>query len=336
MRLANVVSACFLAIWMGLLTIGATGEALSCGIDWRLPQSHFEGVDEQGHVLYSEKIGDLDAGENLHIPLHIMFKSEWMASSPNLGRGWMLPLLESRIEQTSERRFRLWQPDGWYRDFWCSKSSDTVLDGWGGWKAEIRGDTITAWAPCGWKLGFSKNKLTAIVTPKNQRLDLVGRNGQVDELLANGLSLLRVERDAMTGRVKGLALRAGKQIAIEQQLRPRVQRIAERNVVKGEDYSLAKLTLVDGTVRTYEYAVDDQLRPTLKMGDRVIVWDPGTKLIVMDGEWTYDVKPDEKNPLANAAIGRKNARNVVEFWHYDVNKGQEITTLSNGATLTKT
>ena len=99
MRLANVVSACFLAIWMGLLTIGATGEALSCGIDWRLPQSHFEGVDEQGHVLYSEKIGDLDAGENLHIPLHIMFKSEWMASSPNLGRGWMLPLLDPGLSR---------------------------------------------------------------------------------------------------------------------------------------------------------------------------------------------------------------------------------------------
>lgn len=310
---------------MGLLCIVATGEALSCGIDWRLPQSHFEGVDEQGHVLYGEKIGDLDVAKDLQIPIYIMFKSNWMADSPCLGKGWMLPLLESRIEQMAERSYRIWQPNGWYRDFWCSKSSEMVLDGQGGWKAEIRGDTITAWASCGWKLVFTKNKLTAIVTQKNQRLDLVSRDGHVNEVRANGLCLLRVERDALTGRVKGLALRGGKRIAIEQQLRPRVQQIGEQKVVKGEDYSLAKMTLADGTVRTYEYGVDDQLRPTLKMGDRLIVWNPGTQLIVNDGEWTYDIKPDEKNSSANAAIGRKNTLGQTEFWHYDGDKGREIT-----------
>ena len=332
MRLANVLS----AIWMGLLIIVATGEALSCGIDWRLPRSHFEGVDEQGHVLYCEKIGDLDVTKDLQIPIYIMFKSNWMADSPCLGKGWMLPLLESRIEQTAERSYRIWQPNGWYRDFGYSKSSETVLEGQGGWKAEIRGDTITAWAPCGWKLVFTKNKLMAIIAQNNQRLDLVSRNGQVDEVRANGQCLLRVERDAMTGRVKGLALRGGKRIAIEQQLRPRVQQMGERNEVKGEDYSLAKITLADGTVRIYEYGVDDQLRPTLKIEDRLIVWDPGTQLIVKDGEWIYDIKPDEKNPWANAAIGRKNASGQTEFWHYDGAQGREITQTLDGIKTEKT
>lgn len=324
MRLANVLSACSLAFWMGLLTIVVTGEALSRGFDWRLPLSHFDGVNEQGYVLFCEKIGVLDVGENLQIPIHIMFKSEWMANSPYLGRGWMLPLLESHIEQTSERSYRLRQPDGWYRDFVCSKSSESVLNGTRGWKAEIRGDTITAWSPCGWKLIFTKNKLTAIVTPKNIRLDLVIRNGQADEVLANGFSVLRVERDAMTGRVKGLSLRGGKKIEIEQQLRPRVQQIDEKNVVKGEDYSLSKVTQADGTVKTYEYGVNDQMCPTLKTGNRLIVWDPGSQLIVKDGEWTYDIKPNEENPWTNAAIGRTNANGEKEFWHYDEGKGQEI------------
>ena len=60
MRLANVLSACSLVTWMELLTLVAPGEALSRRIAWRLPLSHFEGVDEQGHVLYCEKIGALD------------------------------------------------------------------------------------------------------------------------------------------------------------------------------------------------------------------------------------------------------------------------------------
>jgi len=109
MRIANVLSACSLATWMGLLAIVVTEKAQGCGIDWILPRSHFEGVNEQGHVLYCEKIGDLDVAKDLQIPLHIMFKSEWMANSPYLGKGWMLPLLESRIEQMTERSYRLWQ-----------------------------------------------------------------------------------------------------------------------------------------------------------------------------------------------------------------------------------
>lgn len=320
MRIADVLRAKFFMTWMSLFTVVLTSEVLSCGIDWRLPQSHFEGVDEQGHVLYCEKIGTLDMGDGLDIPLHIMFKSEWMANSPFLGKGWMLPLLQSRIEQTSERSFRLWQPDGWYRDFWCSKSSELILDGQGGWKAETRGDTTTAWAPCGWKLVFKNKKLATIVTPKNRHIDLVSKNGQVDEVLANGLSVLRVDRDTTTGRVKGLTLHGGKRIAIEQKLRPRI----EHELVKGEDYSLAKLTLVDGAVRTYEYEVDEQWRPTLKMGDRLIVWDPVSNLIVKNGQWMYDIKADSKNPMANAAIERKNSNGESEFWHYDGSNGREI------------
>ena len=339
MRIADITKVYPLTIWIGLLAIilpevqGSHGAGV--GLDWILPYSYFEGVDERGHVLYCDKIGELDVAKDLQIPIFIMFKSSWMADSPYLGKGWILPLLESRIEQTSENSYRLWQPDGWYRDFGCSKSSETDLTGTAGWKAKIAGDIVTAWAPCGWKLVFTKNKLTAIVTPKNQRLELVRRTGQVDELLANELSMLRVERDAMTGRAKGLALCGGKRIAIEQQLRPRVQQIGERNVVKGDDYSLSKVTQVDGTVKTYEYGVDDQMCPTLKIGARLIVWDPGTQLIVKDGEWTYDIKPDEKNPWANAAIGRKNTDGGSEFWYYDGGKGQEITQTLDGIKTVK-
>jgi len=324
MRLIDILRVDICLIGLGATSLFFSGEALACGIEWKLPQSHFEGVDEQGHVLYGEKIGALDVGGDLQIPIHIMFKSNWMANSPCLGKGWMLPLLESRIEQTAERSYRLWQPDGWYRDFWCSKSSNTVLNGQGNWKAEIRGETLTAWAPCGWKLVFTKNRLSAIVTQKNQRLDLTSRNGQVTEVLANGLSVLRVERDAMTGRVKGLILRGGERIAIEQQARPRVQPIGEQKTVRGDDYSLSKVTLADGTVKTYEFGMVDQRRPTLKIGDRLIVWNGTNQLIAQDGPWTYDIKPDEKNPWANAAIGRKNAKGENEFWYYDGIHGQEI------------
>ena len=68
------------------------------------------------------------------------------------------------------------------------------------------------------------------------------------------------------------------------------------------------------------------MRPTLKIGDRLIVWDAGSRHIVKHGEWTYTItEPDEKYPLDNAAIGRKNAKGQTEFWHRDGRNGQEIT-----------
>lgn len=66
------------------------------------------------------------------------------------------------------------------------------------------------------------------------------------------------------------------------------------------------------------------------------MWDPGNQLIMKDGEWTYDIKPDEKNPWANAAIGRKNAKGESEFWHYDGAHGREITQTLNGIKTVKT
>ena len=49
------------------------------------------------------------------------------------------------------------------------------------------------------------------------------------------------------------------------------------------------------------------------MGDRLIVWNGTNQLIVKDGEWTYDIKPNEENPWGNAAIGRTNANGEKEF-----------------------
>jgi hypothetical protein len=65
--------------------------APACGLDWTLPQAHFEGVDENGYVAYWEKIGQADLGDGLVIPVNIGFNSHRETSSPTLGKGWILP-----------------------------------------------------------------------------------------------------------------------------------------------------------------------------------------------------------------------------------------------------
>jgi len=202
--------------------------------------------------------------------------------------------------------------------------------------AEIRGNIVSAWAPCGWKLTYEMGKITSIQMPPpksssgkstdlssaGRRLDFVYRDGKVAAIREGASTVLEVELESTTGEPKALAFN-GKKIGIERGQRPLVQNINGQNLVGGMVSSLKRLTLADGAIKNYEFAVDDKLQPTLKMGDRLITWDPKTRMISKDNEWVYDIKQDPKNLQANAAIGRKNSKGG-EFWHYDGAKGQEI------------
>jgi YD repeat-containing protein len=91
--------------------------------------------------------------------------------------------------------------------------------------------------------------------------------------------------------------------------------------------SLAKLTFHDGTTKEYEFAVNDNLEPTVRIiggsQERLISWNPLAKQILKDGDWAYDIKPGE-GLFANAAIGRTNEKGQREFWFYNGPKGEEI------------
>jgi hypothetical protein len=73
----------------------------------------------------------------------------------------------------------------------------------------------------------------------------------------------------------------------------------------------------------FEQTVNGELNPTIKLGDQLIAWNPATKKIAKDGEWTYDIKPGA-GPFDNGAIGRRNTKSKSEFWHHDGAKGEEI------------
>ncbi|MBE2203558.1 MAG: hypothetical protein IAE94_04405 [Chthoniobacterales bacterium] len=269
-----------------------------------------------------EKLGDLHAGKGLSLPIYAVFTSHSGNNSPYAGHGWTVPLLESRMLQVDENGFKLDQPDGWFRMFGRDKNNPNILNGQGGWKAEIRGDTITAWADCGSKLIFNKGRLVSMHL-KDRKFDFLYEGNRVSEIREGNLPVLRVEKEAITGEVTGFRLADNRQIRLERSQRPRVQVINNQNLVGGMDQSLSKITHADGTVRTIEYAVDDKLNPTMKLGDRLIVWNPASKTIIKDGGWTYDIKSGA-GLFDNAAIGRKNAKNQSEFWHRDGAKGEEI------------
>jgi hypothetical protein len=142
----------------------------------------------------------------------------------------------------------------------------------------------------------------------------------------NGRSVLEIKRDTMTGEVTGLALPGtwetiGLAATAE---RPVVESIGGKNVVSRVEKTLGEVTPASGGGKVaFEQAVNGELNPTIKLGDQLIAWNPASKKIIKDGEWSYDIKPGA-GPFDNAAIGRENARNQSEFWHRDNAKGEEI------------
>lgn len=290
--------------------------------------SHFDGVDYQGNVMLVEQLGEVDAGKGLKLPLWAVFGSNSGNNSPYVGHGWTIPLLEAKIVQVDENVFKIDQPNGWFRIMWRSKGNPNVLEGQGGWKAEIRGDAITAWADCGSKLFFNKGRLVSMQLME-RKIDFVYEGSCVTEIREGGSTILRVEKDALSGVVTGFRLAGNQRVGVDRAQRPMVQVIKGQSLIAGMEPSLSKITQTDGGVRTINYGVDGHINPTLMVGDRLIAWNAASKNAMRDGEWSYEVTPGN-GAFDHAAIGRKNPRNQSEFWHLDNLSGFEVVRELNG------
>ena len=321
------------ALWV----VAGGSDVFACGVNWMLPRDHFDGVNEYGFVSYWEQIGAIDLGDNLKLPLIIGFQSDRDWSSPYLGKGWILPLLDSNIVQVSENEFRQIQPDGYTINFGRDGKNPNVIHGQQGWTGEIRDDVITLYASCGWKLTYQQGKLTSIITPKNRVLSLLYSDGKVTELREQGHTLLQVNTNPTTKQVNGVT--CGKErIGIELGDRPKVEVVAGQNVVGDMQKSLGELHFSDGTKHSYQFAVDDHLRPTLKTelpshAPRIITWDAADRHIIGDGQWTYSIKGRE---ASNVDINRTNDKNQTESWFYNNVLGEETIVSKDGREKKKT
>jgi len=263
----------------------------------------------------------------------IGFQSDRERSSPYLGYGWILPLFDSNLVQTGENSFEMIAPDGYTVPLGRDGKKPTILSGPKGWKGEISGDTITLWATCGWKLTYTKGKITSIGTPKGKTL-LISRDatGVAKEATYDGKVVVRVERD-FKGLVTGLVV-GDKKIGIEQAEKPRIQSILGKNIVAGKDMSLGNVSSESGVIKTYDYGVTDALQPKVTVTDtgkppRQIAWDPVSRFIMSDGDWKYDIMPSPTKGF-NASIGRKNKANQEELWFLDSAGGRETMLTADG------
>ncbi len=314
-----------------------------CGGSFDVPKDHFDGVDSFGYVSYWNKIADIDIGEDTPLPLVIGFKSNRETSSPYLGHGWVMPLLDSYMIQTGENTFEIMKPTGYTSGFGRDPKNTTAIGGVKGWKGEIGSNTIKVWAPCGWSLTYSMGRLTEMGTPKGKKV-LVKRDqaGQVEDVTMDGRVLLKVVK-GLGGAIAGVDVE-GKMHAIEMGEKPRVQNIAGNNVIAGKDASLASILIADESrvpLREFSYGVDNEFQ--LKMivnrdgqGKREIVWNPSNYIIVKDGEWTYENKNTDTGSASLIELKRINSQGKIEKWCHDQEYGVESQTNPDGSVVKTT
>ena len=312
--------------------------ARACG-DLRIPTTHFEGVNEEGFVSRWSQLGALDLGD-IQVPVITGFQTYKTYISPELGSGWILPLLDANIVQKDEKSFEMVQPDGWRVHFWRDGQNPNILHGSNLALAEIQGDTITVNSTCGsgWKMVFTQGKITSLSkgthTLTIQR-DQLGRGIAVRDGITPVMTL---EQDQATGLAKSIQIGAQKyQLAYDG--KPRVENVGGQNLVGGVEPSLHQITYPDGKKETYDFAVTEKMLPNLKITDteekeRMIVWGLDGRML-QDGEWSYKINPS-RDVGANAAIERTNVQNQKEYWFKDDPNGKETTVALDGTKTEKT
>lgn len=309
-----------------LLTIALISPlAAGCGLDWTLPVNHFDGVEEHGYVSYWEKIGEIDLGDGLVIPVNINFNSHREADSPYLGKGWIVALLESHVEPLDENKVKVVMPDGWNFYFQRDGNTDT-WHGNAGWVGETTGAHFTIAAPCGWRIRFDGGKIQEIQGPKNQTLSYKYNGSVATEVEVNGKSCIEAETSGGSGGAASLVL-ADRKIDISVGQRPDVAAKQGQNLVAGFDPALSRLQWADGRSETFTFGTDAGLNPNLVITSpegsrRAFTWNATTRQIKADGSWLYHVEQIDDH----MKFERTSVDGLTE--NYEADDARGVTTIS--------
>lgn len=305
-----------------VLLVGTSGNLKACGIDFSLPSLHFPHVNDQGKFSYWEKVGEIDVGGGLVLPIHLNFNASRHSVSPTLdASGFLLGLTDATAVQLDERKFRIYTPAGRYRTFRRDRKNPNVVHSGKSWKGELKGDVLSVASECGDRLTYRQGVISEMQI-KDRKFDFIRSGGKVSEIREGGKTILKVATDSMSGDVV-LSYGFNKKIVFQFGERPVVQVIKGKNVVGQKERSLCKIVGENGFTRDFEFAVNKDIQPTMKVGNEKFVWNPTNGFMISDGIWQYDIKPGEADS-ANAVIARINFEGGREFWHRNRSKGEEI------------
>jgi len=317
-------------------------------VDLSAPGGVLGPIDNYGHVRFFSELGEVDFGDGLTLPLRFEFGSHYTRSSPYLGLGFRLPLLESHHVLIREKMMRCYLLCGkhlYLRQDRKDKNKFATLNG--EWTGKLDGDTFVISRDDGWELGFRKGKVEYLKTDKGREIRWkYSGNVAVEMYEPGGASVpLRVETDA-SGNVEGLLVnQQNHEIALDQ--RPIVRQVKETHLVEGFVPALAAWKLPSGKQESFAFEVEPktvtpQLHHTSLDGEKTtITWEPKQGYVRSVDGWSYTVTekpaPGSRPNYEPPDLRRTTAEGLEEFIKLQNRKGiAERKSLDKGHIITHT
>lgn len=327
----------------GLLLAVSTG-IQNCRAELSRPPNSLGASNAHGYLQLWREIDEVDFGKGLTQSLTLKFSSEKKNPSPYFGSGWWCPLLESRAYLKREKMLRAELPCGQVIYLRQSKTDpnayQTPNKKMAAWIDKEKGDITLVGSCCG-EFRYRQGRLYQIKSPEGRLITLTYNGNVVTEIREEGSAITPFKLVTSSGGVPTGMYVNGKLHTFELGKRPHVENTGGTNVIAGFDPSLAVWKFPDGKQETYQFEVQEDVSPNLKMADRNnaesnYVWDGATGHIVSDGEWTYTVgKTVGEFDLPK--LRRVNSKGEEEFRYVDTAKGiTEVQNLKQGHTITET
>jgi hypothetical protein len=325
------------------LFIGAIVGIPNCHAQFSPPQNSLGAANAYGYLQIWRDIDEVDFGKGLTLPLAVRFSSERQQPSPYFGSGWWCPLLEARAYLKREKMLRAELPCGQVIYLRQSKTDPNIYESLDKKLAAVidkdKGDITLSGSCCG-EYRYRHGRLTQIKTPEGRLITLFYNGNLVTEIREEGSSNAPFKLTfASEGIPNGMYVN-GRLHGFELGKRPQVENVGGNNVVSGFEQSLAIWRSPDGKTEFYQYEVNSDLSPNLKMIDRNKIeshftWEVTTGHIVSEGDWRYAVG-QVSGQIELPTLRRANSKNEVEFRYVDIGKGiTEVKSVTQGHTITE-
>ena len=274
--------------------LGFAGQAEPADrVDWRPPENHFKGVDEEGFVSCWDTLANIDFGDGLWVPLHVHFNSAPTAGAGLLGAGWTVPLLESKFTRQNVAIFSIIDSGGKSRTFRASTSSPGIYSGKDGWTAIEEQDSIEIKRPDGWSMTFRKQRLNTFVSPRNHTYQYVYASGRLRGIQQGARLILTVEYDEFN--TASSFTFNGVRAAFLYSERPRFLAVGN-GIQLGNDRALHRSLTESSAERVIDYKLSKYGNPTISVSyagsAQTWEWDRETMRIVRDSVHRYSVTVD--------------------------------------------
>ncbi len=292
----------------------------------------FADTAAHGGALYRCRLGE---AEGLSICAY--WSSENTGKSPLLGRGWCIPVLESRFVPVEDGAWEFHQPDGFVRRFVRQLGGVTnTLCGGYGLLAQIGGDRarIVYGAPGAAPGAVFTFRQGRLVRMQCEEGDFEFRYSKriCDRIVSGGRTLLKVTRSEdgsqvgldFVGTGRSATFRCG---------------TVQTFVARGEtsvatimhERCPVEVTLASGKVRHFEYGGENGTA-FFSVDGRRLEWNPLTRAIVSAGGWDYKIDfPDIHS--CDCSFSRTDSDGRTEYYFNNRFRGHLVRKSANGEKL---